>query len=65
VLGSYLHGLFSADGFRGHYLSRLGYDSSTQYEDSVEETLDALADHLEQHMDLDHLLSLATEVPAR
>jgi hypothetical protein len=25
--------------------------------------LDALADHLEQHMDLDRLLSLAADVP--
>lgn len=64
VLGSYLHGLFTADGFRAAYLARLGYDSSTEYEESVDDTLDALADHLEQHMDLDHLLSLATQVPS-
>ncbi len=64
VQGSYLHGLFSADAFRAQFLSGLGYDSATQYDNSVEDTLDALADHLEQHMDLDQLLSLAAPIPA-
>ncbi|WP_083097895.1 cobyric acid synthase [Pseudophaeobacter leonis] len=63
VLGSYLHGLFSSDPFRARFLSSLGYDSHSQYDAGVEQTLDALADHLEQHIDLELLLSLATEVP--
>jgi adenosylcobyric acid synthase len=65
VRGSYLHGLFSADAFRAQFLSGLGYDSSTQYEDSVDATLDALADHLEQHMDLNQLLALSAPIPAK
>ncbi len=63
VLGSYLHGLFSSDPFRARFLSRLGYDSHSHYDAGVEQALDALADHLEHHIDLELLLSLATEVP--
>lgn len=59
IRGSYLHGIFSSDDFRARYLTELGAVSDLLYEDGVEETLDALADHLEQHMDLDHLLNLA------
>ncbi len=62
ILGCYLHGLFSADSFRRAYLERLGGRSEMTYEQSVDDTLDALADHLETHMDLDLLLSLAEEV---
>ncbi|QGX99195.1 cobyric acid synthase [Roseovarius faecimaris] len=62
VLGCYLHGLFSADGFRQAYLQRLGGQAVIGYEQAVEETLDALADHLERHMDLDRLLALSAEV---
>ncbi len=63
IRGSYLHGIFSSDAFRASYLSTLGAVSDLNYEDGVETVLDALADHLEQHMDLDLLLSLA-EPPA-
>ncbi len=61
VRGSYLHGLFSSDAFRANYLAQLGVTSDNAYEDGVERVLDDLADHLEQHMDLDLLLSLAQE----
>ncbi|NVO55766.1 cobyric acid synthase [Rhodobacteraceae bacterium B1Z28] len=59
ILGSYLHGIFSSDDFRASYLAKLGVTSDTAYEDGVEQTLDDLADHLEQHMNLDLLLTLA------
>ncbi|MFY2824656.1 cobyric acid synthase [Ruegeria sp. MALMAid1280] len=59
IRGSYLHGIFSSDTFRARYLQQLGATSDLSYEDGVEETLDALADHLERHMDLDRLLDLA------
>ncbi|OED48254.1 cobyric acid synthase CobQ [Rhodobacteraceae bacterium (ex Bugula neritina AB1)] len=62
VKGSYLHGLFSADAFRASVLASLGAESQAGYEDGVEDTLDALADHLERHMDLDGLLQLAQDV---
>ncbi|CUK06659.1 Cobyric acid synthase [Ruegeria denitrificans] len=59
IRGSYLHGIFSSDSFRARYLEQLGAASDLSYEDGVEDTLDALADHLEQHMDLDRLLGMA------
>ncbi|WP_291732558.1 cobyric acid synthase [Leisingera sp. F5] len=62
VKGSYLHGLFSSDAFRASFLGSLGHESQTGYEDGVEETLDALADHLERYMDLDQLLELSRPV---
>jgi adenosylcobyric acid synthase len=63
VLGCYLHGLFAADGFRHAFLSRLKLRavSGLAYEAGVERTLDALADHLEAHLDLDRLLAAARE----
>ncbi|MCL6284131.1 cobyric acid synthase [Ruegeria sp. 2012CJ41-6] len=64
VRGSYLHGIFSSDAFRAGYLASLGQTSDTAYEDGVEATLDALADHLTRYMDLSQLLSLA-QSPAR
>ena len=59
VRGCYLHGLFASDAFRQAYLAELGAPSTTQYEEGVEATLDALADHLETHMDLDLLYALS------
>ncbi|XDA96470.1 cobyric acid synthase [Sulfitobacter sp. LCG007] len=61
VRGCYLHGLFASDAFRAAFLSELGQRSDLAYDAGVEETLDALAQHLERHMDLDLLLSLAQE----
>jgi adenosylcobyric acid synthase len=62
VQGTYLHGLFTSDAFRASYLGHDHVTSDLGYADSVEQTLDALADHLEKHMDLDLLLDLAETV---
>ncbi len=60
VMGSYLHGLFRHDGFRAAFLSGLGARSSgIRYDAGVETTLDALADHIEAHLDLPGLLAVA------
>ena len=60
VQGTYAHGLFADDAQRSAWLARLGgAPSSLAYETDVEATLDALARHLEAHLDLDALLSLA------
>jgi adenosylcobyric acid synthase len=60
VQGSYLHGLFASDPFRGAYLARLGIAASGErYRGKVETALDALADHIETHLDVDGLLALA------
>jgi adenosylcobyric acid synthase len=65
VRGCYLHGLFAADEFRAGFLRGLGHDAAGYgYEAGVEDTLDALADHLERHMDIDATLALAEPVRA-
>ncbi len=62
VRGSYLHGLFASDSFRARFLAGLGHQAQAGYDDGVEATLDALADHLETYMDVDALLRLAAPV---
>ncbi len=63
VLGCYLHGLFAEDEFRQVFLEKLGKPvHHHSYASSVEDTLDALATHLEQHLDIEGLLGLAEEV---
>ncbi len=59
IVGTYLHGLFSNDGFRAAWLARLNAASQPGYEAGVDRTLDALADHLETHLDVPALLALA------
>jgi len=60
VAGCYLHGLFASDLFRTAFLERLSADSGeVAYEQQIEATLDALADHLERSLDLTALLAAA------
>ena len=60
VQGCYVHGLFGSDDFRAHWLARFcALASGQSYEDGVEETLDALARHLEAHLDIDAIIALA------
>lgn len=63
VRGCYLHGLFTSDKFRAAFLSDFGVETGLTYSDSVDETLDRLAEHVETHLDLDLMLSMA-EKPA-
>jgi adenosylcobyric acid synthase len=63
VAGTYLHGLFANGEFRHAFLARLGAQSDgIAQEARVEAVLDALADHLETHLDLDALLAAARPV---
>jgi len=60
VAGCYLHGLFASDLFRRAFLKALGADTGeVAYEQQIETTLDALADHLERTIDLPALLATA------
>lgn len=60
VTGSYLHGLFAEDAFRAAYLAGLGIAASGRSHGAeVEGALDALADHVEAHIDVAGLLALA------
>ncbi|MDP4823189.1 MAG: cobyric acid synthase [Aestuariivirgaceae bacterium] len=63
VMGTYLHGTFTSDDFRRAFLAGLGAETGNEgYAHAIEETLDALAAHMEKSLDLDHLLSLAGRV---
>ena len=60
VHGTYMHGLFTADGFRRAFLNQLGIAASDlNYRGAIEQVLDQLADHIERHLDVDGLLALA------
>ena len=66
IAGCYIHGLFTADGFRRAWIDRiraqrgLGAGSpGFAYEAAVEATLDRLADHVAAAIDLDRVLEIA------
>ena len=63
IEGCYLHGIFSDDSFRHAWLNRLRNraPNNLAYEQQVEEILDALSKHIEQHINIDHLLKIANE----
>lgn len=59
VEGTYLHGMFSSNEFRGEWLNRLqqGIAGELDYEATVERELDLLADGLESALDVDGLFA--------
>jgi adenosylcobyric acid synthase len=60
VAGAYVHGLFVDDGQRQTFVASLGAaPSDFSYDLMIDKTLDALAEHLAAHIDLDRLISLA------
>jgi adenosylcobyric acid synthase len=60
IEGSYLHGLFTSDDFRRAYLAKLDIPAGDEpYGARVESALNALADHIEKHLDVEGLLALA------
>jgi adenosylcobyric acid synthase len=59
IQGTYLHGLFGSDEFRRAWLAQFGVASALAYHQRVDDALNALADHLETHLDLDAMLAIA------
>jgi len=61
VAGGYVHGLFADDRQRAAWLARLNAKTGGfSYEADVEATLDALADHLEAHLDIEAIWALSS-----
>lgn len=60
VFGTYLHGVFGNDAWRGRFLAELGHAGPPlAYRADVETALDGVADALEAALDMRRLLSLA------
>ncbi|MEI9415183.1 cobyric acid synthase [Mesorhizobium sp. Cs1321R2N1] len=60
VIGTYMHGLFGADAFRGKFLESLGIrGGGIDYRAEVERALDDVAAELENHLDCDAIFALA------
>ena len=60
VTGTYLHGVFASDAFRHAFLNS-NADRASSYEAGIDAALDHLAAHLNRHLDIDQLLSLAAQ----
>jgi adenosylcobyric acid synthase len=63
ILGTYLHGLFDNARFRETYLNRIRLEKGLplqrgSHKVPPSDPFDHLADHLEQHLDIDHLMGI-------
>jgi len=62
VMGSYVHGLLSAPGLRHKLLGRIGAPGHGQdHRRVVDRALDAIAERLERHLDVNGLLALVSQ----
>lgn len=59
VSGCYIHGLFTSDAYRTAFLKPFGAASSVTYSSEIEAVLDSLANHLEEHLDVEGMITLA------
>ncbi|APL96251.1 cobyric acid synthase [Sphingobium indicum] len=61
VMGTYVHGLFASTALRAALLARLGHEATSgDYQASVDDALDQIAMQLEDHVDMDGLIRIAT-----
>jgi adenosylcobyric acid synthase len=67
IIGTYLHGIFAHDSFRQHMISLWKNNQDSQstfsYPQHIDNTLNDLASHIETHLNVDHILSLARPCP--
>ncbi len=60
VAGTYIHGLFADDRHRAAWLERMGASASgLSYSQHVDEILSAFAGHMERHVAVDTIISMA------
>ena len=59
VSGCYIHGLFTSDAYRTAFLKSFGAASSVTYSSEIEAVLDSLANHLEEHLAVEGMITLA------
>lgn len=61
ITGTYVHGLFASDDFRAAFLKNLkpNVTSTFNYEQSIEQALDQLAEHLEENIDVTRICEFA------
>lgn len=61
IWGTYVHGLFAADGFRHGFLKSLNsaHSAGLAWDRQIDVALDRLADHIEEHVDTARLLGIA------
>ena len=64
IVGSYVHGLFASDEFRVSYLAQLRSGrkaTGLHYSERVDQALDAWAAQLETELDIEQMLSIASD----
>jgi adenosylcobyric acid synthase len=60
VLGCHIHGLFHSPAFRSAFLARLGAESNKEdYAHRVEQSLDAIANQLEQSLNIERIARIS------
>jgi hypothetical protein len=65
VRGTYVHGLFTSDEFRRAWLAEFRSRRSSPTRSGSSSALDALADHLEAHLDVERIVAIARGRRAR